>query len=275
MKQIISITVLLLQIGISASASALCTPVTPDSYYLGTGIDQSGLCIALNTGASAQAALDLVDTQNQSLLKQAAQYAKAVEEVQNLIIQTEMMIKDLEENPLEVVTPDIAQIIANQARIDKLADDIGNNSNKIGDNLLKDLKNPKTLGLGHGSKFQLWSETRRKNVEESYAKVVQFIKDEKKENEDAQTEAKNAAGLVDKTQAAKTAARIASQQLNTSNKMLEVLNQLLGSTATKEGSMLREEQETNAALDDYVKQGPLTVEHDTYEWKKKGSGGAF
>lgn len=247
MRIVISIFVMLL---ISANVLAVCTTGIPDYYYLGTGLDKNGLCTAISTGEAAAATLDLVDTQNASVLKQAAQYAKQIEEVQNLVMQTEMMIKDLEENPLQVVTPDINQIIANQERINALANDISNNSSRVGDNLIRNLEHPNTIGLGHDSKFALWSENRRRNVEESYAKVQQFIKDMTKENEDAVVETKNAAALTDKTQAAKTTARIASQQLSTSQKMLELLNQLLGATATEQASKISQEIEAQKVLYD-------------------------
>ena len=245
MNKIIVIIVMLLM---SAKALAVCTSGMPDSYYLGTGTDLNGLCTAISTGEAADAAIQLYETQSNSLLKQAAQYAKQIEEVQNLIIQTEMMIKDLEENPLEVVTPDINQILANQERINRLANDIGNNSNKIGENLTRNIQHPNTIGLGHGSKFALWSEARRKSLEESYAKVVQFVQNAKSENEVASKEIQNAAALTDKTQAAKTTARIAGDQLSIMNKTLEVLNQLLGATTTKDGKLLQEEMDAQEAL---------------------------
>jgi conjugal transfer/entry exclusion protein len=213
----------------------------PTYYYLGTGTDYNGLCTAVNTGIVASATTDLVETQNTSVLKQAEQYAKQIEEVQNLVIQTEMMIKDLEENPLQVIMPDIDHLIANQKRIDDLANSIATNSSQVGSNLMNNLTHPNTIGLGKGSRFALWSEARRKNAEESYAKSTQFLKDLQKENVSITQAIKNINATQDKTATLKATGNIAGQQLSQMAKMTELLNQLMGAQAVDNGEKVDRE----------------------------------
>ena len=235
----------------SNKAHAVPCAVTPDIYSLGTGVNVTGLCTAVATGQAADEAMMLNETQNLSYLKQAEQYAKQIEEVQNLVIQTEMMINDLEENPLQVITPDINHLIANQKRIDDLANNIAANSSQVGSNLMNNLSHPNTIGLGKGSRFALWSEARRKNTEESYAKATQFVKDLKSENKSITQAIKNINATKDKTATLKATGNIAGQQLSQMAKMTEILNQLMGAKAVDDGERI-ERDITGAQVQEQV-----------------------
>lgn len=219
---------------------------TPDVYELGTGVNSSGFCTSLYTGATAATVADLDATQNKSLLKQLDQYAKQIEEVQQLTIQTETLLRDLEENPLQVIVPDANQLIANQRRIDKLAQDIAKNSSTTGDNLIKDLQHPDTIGLGYGSKFQLWNDARQTSVEESYSKVSNFLKEASDRNKTITEAIYNINHAQGRTATAKAAAQATGQELELMHRLLETLNQLVGMQAVENGAKLQAEVDATA-----------------------------
>lgn len=267
--------------GISCSTNVIaqvttpsCVDIGPDSYELGTGVDWSGYCNQMYLGAVIQqlAAIttntgDSSKTENLSLLKQADELAQQIIAAQQLTIQTETLIKDLEENPLQVIVPDANQIIANQKQIDQLAQDIANNSNQIGDNLIKDLKMPSTIGLGQGSKFQLWSQARRKAVEESYDLVTGFIEDASADNKTIWQAIKNLNAAQGKTQTAKSAGQIAAQQLTMLQKMARTLNELLGAQATENGAKLQQDMDQAAARTQVINEGlgpRIIIPSDSY-----------
>lgn len=228
--------------------------IAPDPFTLGTGVSQNAFCAAIMAGASAEQliSLNIVQTemsakQDQSLLTQADQLAKEVISAQQLIIQTGTLIKDLEENPLQVIVPDVNQIIANQNRINKLAQDIVNNSSQIGNNLIKDLQTPDTIGLGYGSKFQLWSDARKRAVQESTDLVTGFIKDASATDTTIWQAIKNLNAAQGRTQTAKSAGQIAAQQLTLLERMQQLLNQLVGMQAVENGAKLQADMDTAAA----------------------------
>lgn len=237
-------------------ANAVCA-TGPTIWLAGDAVDVNGLCTALSTGEAAVTlahiddnATVMTDTQQKSLLQLIDQTAKDVETVQNLVIQTQMMIKDLEEQPLQVIVPDANKLIANQKRIDQLAKDIQNNSSQIGANLIKDLQNPDTIGLGYGSKFQLWSQARRAAADEAYTKVTNFIADASDRNKTLTQAIRNIDHAVDKTATLKASANAQGQQLSWLQNIAETLNQLLGAQAVENGAKLQEEMTAAKALAD-------------------------
>lgn len=231
---------------INIASAGACVPLTPSYYYLGTGYDSAGLCTAINSGIAAASLVDIVETQNVGVLKQVEQYAQDVLAAQNLIIQTEMMIRDLQENPLEVVVPDVNQIIQNQERINKLAQEIDKNSSSVGKNLINNLEHPNTIGLGQGSKFQLWSQARETAAKEAYDKVIGFTRGLDKKNKSITKAIKNIDHAQDKTATAKAAANVAGQQLTLLQEVKELLTQLLSLQAVESGAKLQ--AENDAAL---------------------------
>ena len=239
--------------------------VAPDVYTMGTGVSLSGLCTAISTGevAVSTASIDTssastATTQAKSLLVQTDQYAKQIEEVQNLVIQTEMMIKDLEENPLQAIVPDANQLIANQKRIDKLAQDIANNSSSVGVNLLNNLEHPNTIGLGEGSRFALWSDARRNAVEESYTKSKAFIDASQSRNKALTQAIYNAAAAQDKTANLKAISNMEGQQLTWLQSIGESLNQIMQTQATENASKISGEMTSAESLQNMATNPPFT-----------------
>jgi hypothetical protein len=255
-------------------ANAECT--APDVYELGTGINLSGLCTSISTGATAASTAEIAVTSEKSFLVQADTYAKQALATQNMIIQTEMMIRDLEENPLQVITPDANQLIANQKRISSLATDIANNSSNIGDNLMNNIKHPNTIGLGQGSRFALWSEARRKAVEESYAINKQFVADAARKDKSIWDAIKNISATKDKTATMKATANAAGQQLSWLQSIGETLNQLMGAQAVESGMKIEMEIQALENANSMIDNPPgknIRVEDDKEYSKYSGTTG--
>jgi hypothetical protein len=249
-----------------------------DTLNQGAGENTSGYCAALQAASIATSDEVLVKGQEVSLLKQAAQLAQEILTVQNLVIQTEMLIKDLEENPLQVIVPDANQLMANQQRINRLAQEIDKNSSSIGNNLIKDLRYPDSTGLGQGSKFQLWSKARATAAQESYEKVTGFMKDLNKENMAVSQAIKNISHANGKTATAKAAANAAGQQLGILQDIKESLLQLLSMNAVENGARLQTEMDAATINDLVIKNGlgdPVTYDGDIYKGPGDGSKGAF
>lgn len=244
-------------------------------FTLGTGVTSNEFCAAIMAGATVEQVIELNaqvtalnGKEDASQNTRLEQLAKEVLSTQQLVIQTETLIKDLEENPLQVIVPDANQIIINQKKIDQLAQDISNNSNQIGDNLIKDLKTPNTIGLGQGSKFQLWSDARKKAVGESYDLVTGFIKDASSDDKTIWQAIKNLNAAQGRTQTAKSAGQIAAQQALMLEKMTRLLNQLLGMQATENGAKLQQEMDMEAARAVVAKEGlstNITFKPDSYK----------
>lgn len=266
---------LMVQIQSNNSFAGVPPVLVPDSYVLGTGVSINGklaaeasIATAQDTSVMAIATQATMKTQEASLLTQADQYARQALELQELVIQTEMMIKDLEENPLQVITPDANQLMANQKRISALATDIANNSSNIGSNLVNNIKHPSTIGLGQGSKFALWSEARRKAVEEMYALNKQFIKDAASKDKSIWDAIKNIAHTKDKTATLKATANAAGQQLSWLQSIGETLNQLMGAQAVESGSKLEADianAEETAAIIAKPRGSDIILQQDSYE----------
>lgn len=260
-------------------AFAACAVSGPTTWVNGTGTDYNGLCTAIQTGDMAMTlsgvqanATSLTKIQQQSLLKQLDQYAKQVEETQQMVIQTEMLTKDLEEQPLQVIVPDINQLRENQQRIDQLARDISNNSATIGTNLLKDLKNPDTIGLGYGSKFQLWSEARTKAVGESLKSVTDFVKQEPVRNEQIKIALQNADAAQGKTATLKAIAQISVQQLQWLQKLEEDISHMIAAQSIENGATL-DQQMTAARANQDLKTDSISDQIQLPKDSYQGPGG--
>jgi P-type conjugative transfer protein TrbJ len=226
-----------------------------DTLNQGLGENTSGFCAALQAGEIATASEVMVSNQEIGLLKQAEQVAQEILTVQNLVIQTEQLMKDIEENPLQVIVPDVDQIIRNQERINQLAQNIDKNSSKVGDNLIKDLYHPDTIGLGSGSKFELWSQTRAAALQETYTTVKAFLKGFKGENASFEQAVKNIRATKGQRQTAKSAGEISAQQLGRLAKIEELLMNLLNLQAADQGAKLQEEADARAIEKGIIENG--------------------
>lgn len=90
-------------------------------------------------------------TQVLNYLKNIESVAQEVITAQQLVLQTEYLVKSLQDNPLAVVMPSFDTIISNQEKINKLSKDIDGNWQNVGGNALKNLKNPRRYDMGtHG-----------------------------------------------------------------------------------------------------------------------------
>lgn len=265
----------------SNTAFAICA-VTPTVMVAGSGTDLAGLCTAISADATALSTADIdiataatAASTSESLVKQAAQYSTQLEQyaqellsAQNLIIQTEMMVKELEENPLQVIVPDANQLIANQKRIDSLAKDIANNSSSIGTNLMNDITHPNTLGLGQGSRFALWSEARIAGINEAFEKDQDFIRKMKKEQTDLNRAIKNQQAAVGKKAIEQATADTLSQMLSMLQRMESAIQQQMKMQATENAMKQEQDNAAATAIQSVIKTPPgsgLIFKEDGYK----------
>lgn len=212
-----------------------------DTLNQGAGENTSGFCAAMQAGANVVLTEQVVAQQDVSLAKQAESVAQEILTVQNLVIQTEQLMKDIEENPLQVIVPDVNQILKNQKRIDQLTRDISNNSSSVGANLIKNLEMPDTIGLGQGSRFQMWNEARKRAIDESFDTVSSFTKDLASENVSISKAIQNLNGSRGQRANAKALSNAAGQQLTTLGKIEEALLKMLSLQSAEAGSRLEDQ----------------------------------
>lgn len=236
----------------SVMAHAECA--APDIYTMGTGINLSGLCTSISTGeiavstASIDAAtVETAATQAKSFAMQAEQLAQQVLAAQNAVIQAELLVREFEENPLEVVAPDVNQLLANQQRIDKLANDIAKNSSAIGTNALNELEHPSTIGLGQGSRFQIWSDTRRQEALNAYELANRYLKDAPKRNANMNKLINSSAAAQGDTANLKVMSSALTQMMVFLQSMQETLNKIMTSQASETGKHISDEITTAKA----------------------------
>lgn len=97
----------------------------------------------------------LTQVQHVARYAQAADaYAKQLLQLQNQILQYEAMLKNLQDNPLGAVTPNLGLLATNMARINANGANIANNMSSVSDNIARNFKNPQGE---FGVKFRLWA----------------------------------------------------------------------------------------------------------------------
>jgi hypothetical protein len=218
----------------------------PDYAYLGTGWSFASSCGAAGVGLAAVNAIESTVKQDTSLLAQAEGVAQQILTVQNLVINTQELIRDIQENPLQVIVPNVDQIIKNQKRIDKLTKDIGDNSSTMGANLVKNLQTPNTIGLGQGSKFQLWSEARKRAIDESFGTVTSFVAELNDENKTISQAIKNLSSGHGLRANAKNLSQATGTQLTILGKIEQSLLNMLSLNAAEAGARLDSEASVNS-----------------------------
>lgn len=248
--------------------------VAPDIYTNGNGVSLSGLCTALSTGeiAASTASMDAATTelsltQLKSYAMQAEQLAQQVLATQNSIIQAELLVKQFEENPLEVVIPNANQIIANNERIAKLANDIAKNASSIGTNALKNLDNPSSIGLGEGSRFQIWSDLRRQQALAAYEQANRYLKEAPERNANINKAIKSSAAAEGDTANLKVISSGLSQSLQFLQGIQETLNSIMSGQANATGKQIADEIAGAKADKSMADEGfgpPLEIPTDTY-----------
>lgn len=252
---------------IHGMANAEC--VAPDIYTMGTGISLSGLCTAISTGETAlstanidTATTELSLTQLKSYAMQAEQLAQQTLATQNAIIQAELMVKEFEENPLEVVMPNVTQLIANQERIMKLASDISKNADTVGTNALKNLENPSSVGLGQGSRFQIWSDARRQQALAAFDLANRYMKEAPDRNANINKLINSSAAAQGDTANLKIMSSTVSQSMQFLQGIQEALNGILTGQATETGKRVDDEIQAAKANQNIINNGigdPLDI----------------
>lgn len=219
------------------------------------GVADTAVVLCTNCGSEA--------TQNSNYLTQLDIKAKQVLVYQQMLIDTEMMIRTLQNNPVEVIVPNVDQLLKNQNRINQLADDISNNWDKVGDNLMKDLNHPNTIGLGQGARTEIWSDARIAAVKNSMQIIDLFrstYKTDAKKQEDLTKKAKAAEGSEGGPNASLQAiSELNAEQLRSLNKMVTALNEAQSALATERAVSIKKDQqiqEQNDRLWTLEKWGP-------------------
>jgi hypothetical protein len=215
----------------------------PDTYSLGTGISRESACVAATSGMMAVQAIETATKQDLSLLAQAEGVAQEILTVQNLVINTQELIRDIQENPLQVIVPNVDQIIKNQKRIDQLTKDIGDNSSSMGANLVKNIKTPNSIGLGQGSKFQLWSEARKRAIDEGFGTVKSFVEELSDENKTISQAIKNLSSGQGLRANAKNLSQATGTQLSLLSKIEQTLLNTLSLNSAEAGARLSNEMD--------------------------------
>lgn len=291
LSHILSSALVTIAFSLPSVAHAICA-TTPTVSVGGTYTDLAGFCSAIATAetalssaetaastSSTAAATNTTATKTNLLyLQQVEAYAQDVLAYQQQVIQVERFIRDLEENPLEAVVPNVNQLVKNQQEIAQLAKDIEKNSSSVGDNLVKNLEHADSIGLGQGSKFALWSEARRKNAEESYAIVRKMIKKAEKQNEDITKAIKNAAAAEGQTASQKAFANAAALQLTLLQDIGNTLNQLLGAQAVENGARLANEiaaAKARARMAEVAPGSDIDMPEDSYKGPGKVNNKGF
>ncbi len=75
--------------------------------------------------------------------------------LQQQIIGNETLIRSLQDNPIGAVIPNLTQLVTNQAQIQAMGNDIGNNMSKVDQNFAQAFTNPQSAEFG--VKFKLWT----------------------------------------------------------------------------------------------------------------------
>lgn len=241
-------------------ATAECA--APDIYTMGTGINLSGLCTSLSTGeiAISTASIDAATaetalTQAKSFAMQAEQLAQQVLAAQNEVIQAELQVRQFEENPLDVIVPDANQLLANQERINKLASDIAKNASSIGTKALNDLEHPNTIGLGQGSRFQIWNDTRREEALKALDMANRYLKDAPQRNTNITKLVKSSAAAQGDTANLKIISSTLAQMMTFLQSIQETLNRMLTTQASETGKKVTDEVTDAEAIQEMSNKG--------------------
>jgi len=86
-----------------------------------------------------------------------ASYAQGAQRLQQQILMYAAMVKNLENNPLGAVIPDMNILVSNQAKIIAAGTDIGSSMATVDTNFAKNFNNP--TAATYGEKFGAWTTT--------------------------------------------------------------------------------------------------------------------
>ena len=241
-KIVFFLWILLLSNNASAFLGVADTAIVSDPILEASDAAKTAAVESAATSASATAVKTAA-----TYYQQVESYAKQTLQYQQQVMDTEMMVRDLEENPLQTIVPNTNQLLANQAKINKLAKAIDTAAPNVGENMARNIKYPDSIGLGQGSKFQLWAESRQQSVQDTLDSVAAFRKSYVDDNNDITTALKDAGATKDKTATMKVAAFAAAQQAKNAANMLVLMNEARSNAALREAEILDKEASAAAA----------------------------
>ncbi len=153
--------------------------------------------------------------------QQADAYAKQLLQLQNQILQYEAMVKNLQDNPLGAVLPNLTLLATNTARIKANGENIANNMSSVSDNIARNFKNNQGE---FGVRFKLWANTSAESLRGAMMNAglqrEQFADD----NEALQALVTKNAASQGALAATKTLGEINSAQLMESIKLRELIS---------------------------------------------------
>lgn len=231
------------------------------------------LALGLNSAAQAQWVVtnpvsDVLSQAQQAaaFAQRADAYAKQILQLQNSILQYEAMLKNLQDNPLGVVMPNLTLLATNTAKIMANGENIANNMGNVSDNIAKAFKNPQG---DFGVKFRLWTNASKEALTGAMMNAglqrEQFADDSQALQALVTKNAASQGALA----ATKTLGEIASAQLAESYKLRDLIS---AQQLAVNNFMLTETNKKQSEVDatqTFLKQGNGTVR----QWGQNGTVG--
>lgn len=186
-------------------------------------------------------------------------YAQGALGLQQQIIQSEQLIRSLQDNPVGAVVPDINQLARNQARMIALGNDIGNNMSKVDQNFSKAFTNPQAQEFG--LKFKLWSNEALKAQRISLDSSAGYQEDARKNEESILRQLTNKLAALN-TPSAKLQAigDVNAAQLKSSQELNNLFAQQQAAQAAYMAAQISKDQATQEAQTIRFKAVPIPPE---------------
>jgi P-type conjugative transfer protein TrbJ len=147
--------------------------------------------VAVAGGAATGGATEWTQVMNNVQL--ADSYAQDVNRYQNEIMRYEIMVRNIQDNPVGGIVPNLNQLVQNQARIMQYGSDIGSNMSKVDQNFAKQFNNPQAQSFG--VKFGVTANVALDALKAAMLNVGL-------QHENSQTDSQNIQRLTDKVKAA-------------------------------------------------------------------------
>jgi P-type conjugative transfer protein TrbJ len=182
-------------------------------------------------------------------------YAQQIMQYQNQLLQYETMLKNLAENPVGNISPQINYLIANHARVMAGSKDIGSSMTRVDQNFAAQFQNE--TAASYADRFRGWTTHSNDSLKASMLNAG--MQRENFANDEAALEA-----LVSKNQksegnlgALKTLGEINAQQLQESMKLRDLISQQQIAQGTYLASQNEKEQKVMDMNDNVGKSTPL------------------
>lgn len=193
-------------------------------------------------------------------------YAKQLLQLQNDILQYQAMLKNLQDNPLGAVVPNLGLLVTNTAKIMANGEGIANNMGNVSDNIARAFKNPQG---DFGVRFRIWSNASKEALTGAMLNAglqrEQFADDTQALQALVTKNAASQGALA----ATKTLGEIASAQLAESYKLRDLIS---GQQLAVNNFMMAETNKKQTEVDatqTFLKQGNGTIR----KWGQNGSVG--